>query len=69
MKKEDCINQLLADMLKKQDQHSELIDSGFKKMLGTLDKHTLLFEMMIGKLDILTEHDKRLTRLESKVFK
>ena len=51
MKNDDRIVKLLAEMLKKQDQYSELIDSGFnnqsegfKKILLVLDKHKRLFE-------------------------
>jgi len=61
MENENRTVELLAEMIKKQDQNSKLV-------LGALNKHTLLLEMINLKINILTQHDKRITRLEDKFF-
>jgi len=73
---EEKIVELLAEMLKKQDQHSGVLEKqskilvdGFGKMTGVLDKYTGMFEAILVKLDTLIDHEKRIGRLEDKVFK
>ncbi len=65
MKSEEKIVELLAGLLKRSDQHSELLE----RQTDILDKHTGMFEKLLLKLDTLTEHEKRIGRLEDKVFR
>lgn len=57
MENENRTVELLAEMIKKQDQHSKLV-------IGALNKHTLLLEMIFLHLDIINEHRKPLQQKE-----
>ena len=76
MKNEEKIVELLVELLQRSDQHSDLMENqskviaeGFSKMTSILEKHTTMFEGILIKLDTLTEHEKRIGRLEDVVFK
>ena len=75
MKNEERIVELLADLLKSSDKHSDLLGKhsevmgkGFGKMTEILEKHSVMFESILIKLDTLVDHEKRIGRLEDKVF-
>lgn len=79
MKNEGRIVELLAKSLIKQDQQAELLGKvvdtlgtmgkTLGTMSGTLDKHSGLLQNIVANLGVLTEHEKRITRLEDRVFK
>ena len=79
MKNEDRIVELLAESLIKQDQQANLLGkmidtlgtmgNTLGTMSGTLDKHSGLLQTIVTQLGALTEHEKRITRLENRVFK
>jgi len=75
VKNEERIVELLADLLKRSDQQSDILENqskvmgkGFSKMAEILEKHTGMFEAILLKLDTFGEHEKRIGRLEDKVF-
>ncbi len=71
MKNEERIVELLSEILQRLDQHTERLDQhteGFTKITAILEKHSAIFEGILIKLDTLIEHEKRIGRLEDKVF-